>query len=220
MIGRATRPAEEIAHSLNDAADNAARRAMIAASCKPSCEVVDFVGNSGKHKLCTSADILGGKVSDEAIEAALKRVREAGGPVDMGQALTEAQAEIEQKRRAEAARRAAMIARAQFTATRVDPFDRFDIQPVRQSVQERGRQLSEKQTALLMKNGIDPTDMPYGQAQGILNEMFRRWDAGLASFAQEKLLKRNGFVAPMRRDETRKAIDAIATRQGWGKKAS
>ena len=38
-----------------------ARKAAIAASAKPSCLVVDFVGNAGKHKLVTSADILGGK---------------------------------------------------------------------------------------------------------------------------------------------------------------
>jgi superfamily II DNA or RNA helicase len=220
MIGRATRPAEEIAHSLNDAADNAARRGMIAASCKPSCEVVDFVGNSGKHKLCTSADVLGGKVSDEAIALAVQRVRAAGGPVDMARALDEAQMEIERKRQAEAARRAAMVARAQFTATRVDPFDRFDIQPVKERGWDAGRQLSDRQTAVLMKNGVDPTDMPYGQAKQLLNEIFRRLDAGLASYKQAALLKRSGIEAPMRRDEASKAIDAIATRQGWRKKAS
>jgi type I site-specific restriction endonuclease len=217
MIGRATRPAEEIAHRLNDEPHNEARRSMIAASCKPTCLVVDFVGNAGKHKLCTSADVLGGKVSDEAIEAALKRVREAGAPVDMAKALDEAQAEIERKRQAEAARRAAMVARARFTATRVDPFDTFDIQPIKERGWDAGRHLSEKQTALLMKNGIDPTDMPYGQAQQLVNEVFRRWDVGLASFKQEKLLKRSGFVAPMRREEARKAIDVIA--QGWTRRA-
>jgi superfamily II DNA or RNA helicase len=218
MIGRATRPAEIIAHGLNDAASNAARRIMIAASCKPSCEVVDFVGNSGKHKLCTSADVLGGKVSDEAIAVAVQRVRDAGGPVDMAKALDQAQAEIDLARQIEAARRAAMVARAKFTATRVDPFDTFDIQPVRERGWDVGRKLSDKQMAQLMKNGIDPTEMPYGQAQQLLDEIFRRYDAKLASFKQTKLLKRNGFVAPMRRDEASKALDVIAERQGWAKK--
>ena len=219
MIGRATRPAEAIAHALNDAPSNEARRAMIAASCKPSCEVVDFVGNSGKHKLCTSADVLGGKVSEEAIEAARQRVREAGAPVDMAKALDAAQAEIEHRRQVEAARRAAMVARAKFTATRVDPFDVFDITPQRERGWDAGRQLSEKQTTLLMKNGMDPTDMPYGQAMQLLTEMFRRWDCGLSSFKQAALLKRQGFVAPMRREEAKKAIDGIAQRQGWRRSA-
>ena len=220
MIGRATRPAEAIAHSLNDAPTNEARRAMIAASCKPSCEVVDFVGNSGRHKLCTSADVLGGKVSEEAVEAARQRVRAAGAPVDMAKALDEAQAEIERRRQVEAARRAAMIARAKFTATRVDPFDVFDITPRRERGWDAGRSLSEKQAALLMKNGVDPTDLPYGQAKQLLDELFRRRDRGLSSFKQAALLKKQGFVAPMRREEAKKAIDGIALRQGWVKKAS
>jgi len=215
MIGRATRPAEVIAHALNDAPSNEARRGMIAASCKPSCEVVDFVGNSGKHKLCTSADVLGGKVSEEAVEAALRRVREAGAPVDMAQALDEAQAEIERRRQVEAARRAAMVARAKFTATRVDPFDVFDITPQRERGGDARRQLSEKQTALLQKNGIDPASTPYWQAMQFLDEIFRRYDGKLASLKQEAVLKRQGFVAPMRREEAKKAIDGIALRQGW-----
>lgn len=67
-----------------------------------------------------------------------------------------------------------------------------------------------------MKQGVDPDSMPYGQAKQLLNEMFRRWDTGLASFGQTKVLKRNGFDAPMRREEAVKAIDRIAVRQGWG----
>ena len=215
MIGRATRPAESIAHALNDAPTNEARRAMIAASCKPTCEVVDFVGNSGRHKLCTSADVLGGKVSEEAIAAALKRVREAGALVDMAKAMDAAQAEIEQRRQVEAARRAAMVARAKFTATRVDPFDVFDITPQRDRGWDHGRQLSDKQLAQLTKNGINPEGMPYGQAAQLLDEIFRRYDSNLASFKQVALLKKQGFVAPMRREEAKKAIDGIAQRQGW-----
>jgi hypothetical protein len=49
----------------------------------------------------------------------------------------------------------------------------------------------------------------------VLDELFRRWDGGLATFGQTKVLKRNGFAAPMRRDEAKKAIDRIAQRQGW-----
>ena len=38
--------------------------------------MVDFVGNAGKHKLVTSADILGGKVSEEAVELAVTRAQQ------------------------------------------------------------------------------------------------------------------------------------------------
>ena len=220
MIGRATRPAEDIAHVLNDEPHDEARRAMIAASRKPTCLVVDFVGNSGRHKLCTTADVLGGNVSDEAIDAAVRRVRDSGKPADMAQELSKAQAEIEARKQHEEAQRAALVARAKFSVSKVNPFDVFDIQPVKERGWDRARQLSEKQKGLLMKNGINPDGLPYGQAKQILDEMFRRFNGNLATFGQAKILKKNGFAAPMRREEASKAIDAIAQRQGWGRKTA
>ena len=220
MIGRGTRPADDIAHELNGVDGELARRAMVAASRKPACLVVDFAGNAGRHKLVTSADILGGNVSDEAVEIAARKAREAGAPVDMARALDEAQKEVERRKMAEAAKRAALTARAKYNLSKVDPFDVFDIAPVKDRGWHKGKQLTEKQRALLMRQGISPDNMPYGQAKQMLDEMFRRWDAGLASFGQAKVLKKNGIVAPMRRDEAKKAIDRIAQQQGWGKRAS
>jgi hypothetical protein len=68
-----------------------------------------------------------------------------------------------------------------------------------------------------MKNRIDPDGMPYHEAKQLLDEMFRRINNGLSTFGQTKVLKRAGFVAPMRRDEASKAIDRIAQREGWGR---
>ncbi len=218
MAGRGTRPAEDIAHTLNDVDDALARRQMIAESRKPHCLIVDFVGNSGRHKLMTTADILGGNVSDEAIETAVRKIREGGKPADMADALKKAQAEIEARKRAEEAKKLALLAKAKFSTSKVNPFDVFDISPVQERGWDKGRKLSEKQAALLMKNGINPEGMPYAQSKQLLDEMFRRWSGGLASFKQASLLKRNGFVAPMRREEASKALDQIAQRQGWVKK--
>ena len=215
MAGRATRPAESIAHALNDVADAEARRAMIAASCKPSCLIVDFCGNSGRHKLMTSVDVLGGNVSDEAVALATRRIAEAGKPADVAAELAKARQEIEARARVEEARRAALTAKARFSVQRVNPFDVFDIQPVKERGWDAGKRLTEKQADLLRRQGIDPDAMPYGQAKQVLDELFRRWDGGLATFGQTKVLKRNGFAAPMRRDEAKKAIDRIAQRQGW-----
>jgi superfamily II DNA or RNA helicase len=215
MVGRATRPAEEIAHALNDAPSDEARRAMIAASSKPGCLIVDFVGNSGKHKLCTTADILGGKVSDAAVEMALKQMRESGQPVDTAQALSAAEAELERRRQEEAARRARLVVRANYRAVKVSPFDVFDITPQRARGWDAGRQLSEKQRDVLLKQGIDADALPYHEAKQVLDEIFRRWDDGLASFKQTKVLKKNGYAAPMRQEEARKIIDRVAQQQGW-----
>jgi superfamily II DNA or RNA helicase len=215
MVGRATRPAEEIAHALNDAPDAEARRGMIAASRKTGCLIVDFVGNSGKHKLCTTADILGGNVSEAAVEAALRKMRESGKPVDTANALAEAEADLERQRQEEAARRARLVARASFRAVNVSPFDVFDIAPRRERGWDAGRRLSEKQRALLFKQGIDADALPYHEGKQLLDEMFRRIHGGLASFRQVAVLKRNGFAAPLRRDEARKILDRVARQQGW-----
>jgi len=217
MAGRATRPAEAIAHALNDAADAEERRAMIAASAKPHCLIVDFCGNSGRHKLMTSADALGGNVSDEAVELARRRIAEGGRPADVAAELQKAQRDVEEQKRREEARRAALTAKAKFSVQRVNPFDVFDIQPVKERGWDAGKRLSEKQAGLLRRQGVDPDALPYGQAKQILDEMFRRWDTGLATFGQAKVLKKNGLVAPMRKEEAKKAIDRIAQRQGWRK---
>ena len=216
MVGRATRPAEEIAHALNDAPSDEARRAMIAASRKPGCLIVDFVGNSGKHKLCTTADILGGNVSDAAVEMALKQMRESGKPVDTAQALSAAEAELARRREEEeAARRARLVVHANYRAVKVSPFDVFDITPRRERGWDSGRQLSEKQRAFLCKQGVDADALPYHEAKQLLDEMFRRINGGLASYRQTKVLKKNGFAAPLRREEAGKILDRVAREQGW-----
>ncbi len=70
MLGRGTRPAEVIAHALGDCESPELRCSMIAESAKPYLEVLDFVGNCGKHKLVSSIDILGGNESPEVLELA------------------------------------------------------------------------------------------------------------------------------------------------------
>lgn len=217
MVGRATRPAEAIAHTLNDEEHEEARRAAIAASGKPTCLVIDFVGNSGRHKLCTTADILGGRVSEEALEMAVRRAREAGKPVDMARELSAAEMALRSRAEAEAARRAQVTARAEYSARRVDPFNVLDIQPRPERGWDRGRALSEKQRAMLSKQGIDPDSLPYHQARQVIDEIFRRWDNGLSTFRQSRVLKREGIRAPLRREEASRMLDRIATVKGWRK---
>src|SRR3990167_2301775 len=74
MAGRAMRPLPGVIDGL-EAASADERKSAIATSAKSSCKIIDFVGNSGRHKLMTTADILGGNVSEEAIEKALEGAR-------------------------------------------------------------------------------------------------------------------------------------------------
>lgn len=217
MVGRSTRPLAGVVDGPETAEE---RRAAIASSAKPSCLVVDFVGNAGKHKLVTSADILGGKVSEEAVDLAVARTQQAGGPVNMTQALEEAQEElnrqIEQTRIAAAARRAQLVASARFTTQAVDPFDVLSIEPGQMRPWDRGRGLTEKQRSILVKQGINPEEVSFSQAKELISEIFRRWEGKLCSYKQAKVLRKYGFDTDVSFAEASAKIDALA-RNGWQK---
>jgi superfamily II DNA or RNA helicase len=173
QVGRGTRPLAVLAGMLGDLPDADARRAVIAASEKPSLVVLDFVGNSGRHKLVTAADVLGGEQYDaEVVERANQKAQEQA--VDVETALAEAAAEIEdeqeqarrealeaqaaadaeeQRRQAEAARRAGLVGTAVYRVRDVDGFDPYAIEPPRRSeVSEGGA--TEGQIGFLVKLGV------------------------------------------------------------------
>ena len=219
-VGRATRPLPGI---VDGPETPELRRSAIAGSRKPACLVVDFVGVSGRHKLMTTADILGGKVSDEAVARAVAKALQRGAPVRMDEALDQAelgiQAEREERRREEMARRLRVTAQATWTAQNVNPFDVFEIAPMRERGWDAGKKLSEKQAAILVKQGLvnseaDARDLPYTQSKQLLNEVFHRWDEGLCSFRQAKILKKHGLPTDLSRDAAKVALDAIA-RNNW-----
>ena len=91
----------------------------------------------------------------------------------------------------------------------------FQVQPVIDRSWDKGKRLSEGQATLLRKQGIDPDAMPYGQARQLLNELFRRWDNNLCSFAQAKTLRKRGMPTNVTRDEAKRMIDEIAVREHW-----
>jgi superfamily II DNA or RNA helicase len=217
MVGRATRPLPGI---VDGPETPDARRAAIATSGKPSCLVVDFVGNSGRHKLITSADILGGKVSDEAIDRAILKAQQAGQRMRMDKLLELTEEEIKKEKekavQAEEARRLKLRVAAKWNTTMVNPFDVFNLSPVKSRGWDKGKQLSEKQRALLEKQGINPDTIEYGPAKQLLNELFRRFDGNMCSYKQAKLLKKHGLPTEVSRDTAKRLIDAIAN-NGWRK---
>ena len=211
-IGRGTRALPGVVDRYEEADD---RRMAIAESAKPCVEVIDFVGNAGKHKLICTADLLGGDYDDEVVDRARGKARESERPTDTARLLEEAKQEIheerERERQAEARRRARLTARAKYTAQRVDPFDVFAIEPARERGWDAGRSLSEKQKGLLEKQGISTEGMSYTHAQQLIKEMFARWDNGKASFKQAKLLKKYGLPGDVSRDQAKEWIDQIAS---------
>jgi type I site-specific restriction endonuclease len=207
MVGRGTRPLPGVIEGLNSVDQ---RVAAIAHSAKPHVTILDFVGNSGRHKLMTTADILGGNESDEVVQRARERVEQDGGAQDMQEALEAAREEIEAAKRKEALRRARITVRASYHASSVDPFDVFDIRPTCERGWERGKQLSPKQRDLLLRQGIDPDGRSYHENKQILDELFRRWDEGTCSYKQAKLLRKYGFPGDVSRDQAQQIISRIA----------
>lgn len=211
MVGRSTRPLPGV---VDGPETPDARRLAIVESSKPNCLVVDFVGNSGKHKLVTSADILGGNVSDEAIERTIAKAKKNGKPMRMEAALAEEEelikAEREQRRLEDEARRARLTAKAKFTTQSVDPFDVLEIQPVKSRGWDNGKALSEKCRNILTNHlGVDPDSMPYAQSMQLVREQLRRWNENLCTFNQAKWLKARGY------DTNIKFADASAIMTSW-----
>lgn len=220
MVGRSLRPIPELVDALPSADE---RRAAIAASAKPCATILDFVGNAGRHKLVSSADILGGKVSDEAIERATRWIEKLGKAAPMAQALEQAEKDIKREadeaRQAEEARKAKLVAKSRYVMRSVNPFDVLDLQPVKQRGWDDGKRLSDRQRAILLKQGIDPDQLPYAQGRQLLLEIFRRWDKKLCSFGQAKILRRRGLSTEVSREEASRLITEIAAKEHWRARA-
>ena len=210
MAGRGTRPLPGLVDAHQEAD---ARRAAIAASVKPACEIIDFVGNSGRHRLITTADILGGNYSDEVVARARAKAEEAdGAAVDMAELLADAEKTIAEER--ERARRAALRVKARYTSQVVDPFDILHIEPWRERGWDTGRQPSEKMLALLDRNGIDTHGLSFTQAKPLVGEIIHRYEERKCSFKQARLLSRFGYPTDVLFAEASRLIDALA-KNNW-----
>ena len=212
MAGRGTRPLDEIVPFINDCEQAESRRTIITGSPKPSMLVIDFAGNSGRHKLVCTADILGGKESDEVLRRAQKRAKEAGGPTNMTAEILAARQELEEEAKA---RRRSIVAVSSYRTQQISPFDVFDLTPERERGWHRGRVPSEKMKAILKKAKFERVEeMTFTQAGQLMEELKRRWDNNLCTFAQAKKLAEFGEDAECTFDEARAKLDAIA-RNGW-----
>lgn len=170
MAGRATRPLTGIVDGVDTPEQ---RRAAIASSDKPAMTMLDFVGNSGRHKLISTLDILGGKYSEEVGEWIRKNQTSTGQAFDVEAELKRAEAELRKKKEeAEAKRREHIRVRAEFKARSVDAFNWND--RVAASGMPRHwffRQASEKQATLLKRYGMYVDGMTIAQASKAIDDL-------------------------------------------------
>lgn len=210
-VGRATRAVPGIV----DAQPTAElRKAAIESSVKRYAEVLDFVGNSGKHKLITLTDIMCDDIEDDEREELTRRVKEKATreAVDPSEELEKMRAEREELKKREIAKRAGLKLTTKYSVSEIDPFDLLDIKPVRERAWHRNRPLSDKQRALLEKFKVDPTKVNYTNAQRIISEIIRR---DMPTPKQVKTLERYGmFHDEMTFTQARAALDRLA-KNGW-----
>lgn len=215
MVGRGTRPAADVADALGGLETAEARRAAIARSRKPHCLVVDFVGASATCKLVSAVDILAGKDLPPDVASRARRLVERDGEADPGEAVDRARAEIEREKAAAAKRRAFIRLTAKYTATEIDPFDLADVPDVAGAADLTHsaldtRRLSPRQRFLLRERlKVDPDAHSYEACKTLLDESFRRRDAGLASIPQMRLLRKYGVCVPMTQAEATATITRL-----------
>ncbi len=208
MIGRGTRPVDGLVDRF-DSADE--RRTAIQESPKPRLLVIDYVGNSGKHKLVHAADILGGQSSDRAIAEAKAIMR--GQRLSVRDALRRAEAVVAAKERAEeearqARIRSAVVGRAEFSAVAVNPFEAVGIEKPPSRV--RDLNATTKQVECLERFGVVGAErMSISQASKLIGELIARRQRGLCTYRQALWLKRHGYSTEITKEQASEVIDEV-----------
>lgn len=158
--------------------------------------LLEFTGNSGKHNLASAVDILGGKYDEDEIALAKRKVRENQG-MRAGDALVEAKAEIEEKKRNEAARKLLLAARANYTKREFNPFDVMHMK--RDKHDEWGDRFggavpSDAQLGWLQSRRVDiPAGFTKAKASKLIGTLKQREALGLANYNQTKTLEMYGI---------------------------
>ncbi len=215
MVGRGTRPLTGLVDGLDDPAE---RRARIASSPKPCVLVLDFVGNSGHHKLVHATDLLGGRYDDEVSALAEREIRESGKPNDVQEALRTAEKKLQEQQRArEATRRAGITARTTHRKRSVDPFDVLDIRPNREPAWHKGRPPTDRMVACLERMGVKQADgFSFVEAGQLIGTLKARHQEGKCSWKVARHLKRHGLDPDMSAADARPIMDRLAE-NNWKK---
>ena len=200
IVGRGLRPMFPADFDPNTATAEE-RRAAIARSAKPVCRVLEFTGNSGRHSLACTVDILGGKYDDDEVAEAKKKVREKPG-LRAGEALEEARNEIAAKKRNEAARKLLAAAKTNYTKRVFNPFEAnaFDVLHIRRSREDEsaerfgGSVATDNQLWRLRRDGVAiPKGLTKTAASKLIATVAKRKEMGLCNFGQAAFIEHHGI---------------------------
>jgi superfamily II DNA or RNA helicase len=193
-----------------------AGRGLRIAAGKEDCLLLDFVGNSGKHRLISGLDILDGIYDDDVVDVARDIVaREGADGILAEDALERAQRERDERMAREAARRNRLTARrVDHVVIDRDPFAILDLDdPAADPRRARYRaEATPGQISFLEKKGIqEPEKLSKAQASAIIGKLIANSDAGLATYKQVRQMKKYGInTKDVTFAQARRVMDAIA----------
>jgi superfamily II DNA or RNA helicase len=213
QIGRGSRPIANCIEGVEHAAD---RQAAIKASSKSDVLILDLIGNSLKHKLITAVDILGGKYGEIVRDRAEKLMLESDEPLDIADALEEAERLQNADIAAEAQRRGKASLKRKSSGTDVDPFDAYGLRRRTEYGWEANKAVTSDQSEKLERWKIRGREkMDYADAEQFIADVRRRARDGLCTLNQERMLKRYGYATETMTYEAAHGIMDKLAANGW-----
>lgn len=178
--GRGTRTLPGVIDGLETAEE---RKEAIRQSRKPVVVIIDFTGNSGKHKLISLIDVFGEDLSDK-VKAELK-IRAEKEPIDV-----EKEAEVIVAEEA----RILQLKKTQFEETVVNGFTgkRKKVKSKKEK-SNKPRVLSPEQLTYLAKQKLKPETRTMEENVHLWKQSVYRKKAGLCSYGQAYVLRRYGY---------------------------
>ena len=180
--------------------------------------VLDFVGNSGRHRLVSAMDVLAGKdpPSEEVRELADDYVKQG---MDLEGALSAAEREAERRRKLEEEmKRAKVQADVAYRTQKVDPFGApkhrqpFEVlgMKVPTEAADVSRRATQAQMDVLKRYGIDlPKVTSRQDASSLLGALFARRKKDLCTYKQARALARAGLRTNLYFEDAKAAMDAL-----------
>ncbi len=182
--------------------------ALSVAAGKAHCLVLDFVGNSGRHKLVGPVDALAGNdnaIDDDHRDVVQELLETRGEQLALEDVLAMADDELAKRRRG-----LEFTAIAEYRTKEIDPFLGDFFRPNPDGAWSR-EPVTDKQRALLKREGIEklPEGLTAGEASKWIDACAQRERLGLPSFKLARALERANLNT--------KGMTAVRANQLWQK---
>lgn len=219
-VGRGTRPLPGLVDDFDTPED---RISAIMESPKKRLTVLNFVGVGGGVDLIGPEDVLAGDTTPPEVVRRAKREADRGEEMDVTERLQRAEHDEEEEERRRRHRIAGLKTAPNAVYKDVDLFKRGGGAVGTARWSRLHDALTSRQIEILHKGGLTDSEiakMGVGEARRMVDWVIRRWRCGLCSWKQWKLLRARGVNADgMTKQEASAAIDEIAAREAWRRKA-